>query len=81
MTVVLIFLFEGLSLGVLMLFHCINFQQGNLFASRQREEEASFIAIMPGEYHFSSDESLDAYSLADKSSASHSLTNKSSYII
>ena len=83
MTLVIIFLFEGLSLGVLMLFHCINFKQGNLFSSKQREEEdeVSFIAIMPGEYHFFSDESVDAHSLADKSSTSRSLANKSSYLI
>ena len=82
MTVVSVFLLEGSSMGVLMLFHCINFKHGSLLASKRRKErDVSYIAIMPGEYHFFSDESVDAHSLADKSSNSHSLAGKSSYII
>ena len=82
MTGVLVYLFEGFSLGVLMLFHCLNFKHGSLFASKQKQvKEKSYISIMPGEYHFFSDESVDAHSLADKSSNSHSLANKSSFIL
>ena len=76
MTEVLVVLFEGLSLGVLMLFLCLNFEHVSLFASKQKEkEQVPYIAIMPGEYHFFSDESVDAHSLADKSSDSHSKAN------
>ena len=73
MSCVLIFLFEGLSMGVLMMFHCINFKRGSLLASKKQEGEVACITIMPGEYHFFSDESIEAHNLADKSSNSHSL--------
>ena len=66
-TYVTVYLVEGASMGVLMLFHCKNFSQGSLFKSHG-EEVAPYASIMPGEYHFFPDEEVDAHSLADRSS-------------
>ena len=54
-------------MGVLMLFHCVNFKIGGFFSS-QEETEPSYASIMPGEYHFFTDDEIDAHSLADESS-------------
>ena len=52
-------------MGVLMIFHIINFKRGSSILSSKDEPYAS---IMPGEYHFFPDSEVDAYSLADVSS-------------
>ena len=58
-------------MGVLMIFHCINFKQGKLLR-RSREgkedEHAEYASIMPDEYHFFTDQEIEAHSLADRSS-------------
>ena len=65
MIYIVVFMFEGVSMGVLMVFHWVNFKHGSLFSSHKEGEYAS---IMPGEYHFFTDSEVDAHSLADRSS-------------
>ena len=50
----IVWLIEGLSMGVLMLFHCLNFSGGSLLKTRKRtpEDEQLYATIMPQEYHF-----------------------------
>ena len=67
MAFVIVYLLEGVSMGVLMAFHCYNFKSGSLLAS-QRDKEPSYASIKLGEYHFFTDEEIDAHSLADHSS-------------
>ena len=62
---IIVWLFEGLSMGVLMAFHWVNFKHGSLLSIHKEGEYAS---IMPGEYHFFTDSEVDAHSLADRSS-------------
>ena len=66
MTGFVVQIFEGTSMGVLMLFHCINFKNGSLFTTLETEEQ-SFALILPGEYFFFPDEEVDAVNLADRS--------------
>ena len=75
---IVVLLFEGASMGVLMLFHCMNFRQGSLLSSR-KEEEPQYASIMPGEYHFFPDEEVDAHSLADESSRDEAVDTKNDY--
>lgn len=66
-SIIIVFLFEGVSMGVLMAFHWINFKTGSLFSSND-DKEPSYASIMKEEYHFFSDAEVDAHSLADESS-------------
>ena len=61
-----IYLFEGASMGVLMVFHCINFSNGRLFTQKE-VEEPSYASVMPGEYHRFDTEEVDAESVSDRS--------------
>ena len=54
-----VYLFEGVSLGVLMVFHLINFK----YRSRTLTSEQPYISIFPGEYYYFTDAELDAESL------------------
>ena len=67
MTYATVLLFEGASMGVLMLFHYQNFRQGSLLSTR-KEVKPEYASIMPGEYHFFTDAEVEAHSLADRSS-------------
>ena len=67
MTYASVYLFEGASMGVLMLYHCLNFKQGRLLKS-QADQDPQYVSIMPGEYHFFTDQEIEAHSLADRSS-------------
>ena len=64
MTGVIVWLFEGLSMGCLMLFHYVNFQEGSLFSSKEPE----YASILPGEYHRFDTEEVNAHSSAEESS-------------
>ena len=66
-TYVTVYLVEGASMGVLMLFHCQNFRQGSLFSTRKKVTP-EYASIMLGEYHFFTDAEVEAHSLADRSS-------------
>ena len=66
MTEVVVWLLEGSSILILMMFHFINFKQGALLSSSG--EERPYASIKLGEYHFFPDEEVDAFSLADRSS-------------
>ena len=69
LSLVLVWLLEGVSMGVLMVFHLLNFKSGSLLRSRDEdEEEVPFASIKLGEYHFFTNEEVDAHSLADRSS-------------
>ena len=67
MTEIVVFFFEGASMGVLMFFHFKNFRQGGLLASQESGQQG-YATIRLGEYHFLTDEEVDAASLADRSS-------------
>ena len=51
MTGVIVWVFEGLSMGCLMLFHYLNFRDGSLFSSNKKKKEPEYASILPGEYH------------------------------
>ena len=59
---------EGVSMGVLMVFHFKNFKQGSLFKSRKEvKEDPTYASVMLGEYHRFDTKEVDANSLADQS--------------
>ena len=55
-------------MGVLMLFHCMNFKNGSLLKSQSEGAEQPYATIMPGELHRFDTEELDTHSLASRSS-------------
>ena len=59
----IVLFFEGASMGVLMIFHCMNFK---LFSSQDKED--LYASIMPGEYILFTSEDLDTSKLRDESS-------------
>ena len=63
---IIVYFFEGASMGVLMLFHCKNFSEGSLFKTR-REEETPYASIMPDEYYRFATEEVYAESLTEQS--------------
>ena len=60
-----VYLFEGVSMGVLMMFHAVNFKHGTLLADQQAELAED--SIVEEKLHHFSDSEIDAHSLADKS--------------
>ena len=74
MTWAVVFLLEGVSMGVLMGFHRVNFKTGSLFISS--DKQPSYAVIKLGEYHRFATEEVDAHSLTDLSSR-HEMTDGS----
>ena len=66
MTLVVVILFEGLSMGVLMVFHCMNFKHGGLLKSGEDAEEQPYASIKPGELHYFTDTEIEAAYKADE---------------
>ena len=67
MVIIAVYMLEGVSMGVLMIFHLKNFSQGSLLSS-QDNEERPYASIFLGEYHRFDTEEVDAESLAYRSS-------------
>ena len=69
-----VFLLEGVSMGVLMGFHYVNFRSGSLLA---KDLAPKYASIKMGEYHFFRDSEVDAHSLADRSTVEQVTTETS----
>ena len=65
MTKVIVYLVEGASMGVLMIFHMKNFKQSRSILSQQKQPYAS---LMPGEYYRFDTDEVDGESLEDRGS-------------
>ena len=64
---VVVWLFEGVSMGVLMAFHFVNFR---LSRSLLSDKEPEYASIMPDEYHRFATEEVDAETSNDESTSS-----------
>ena len=67
MILVIILLIEGLSMGVLMAFHYVNFKNGSLL-KEDEQEGSTYASIMPNEYHRFDTDEVDAHSMDENSS-------------
>ena len=63
MTEIVVFLFEGASLGVLMLYHLVNFQHGRLFTSRE-EDKKPYTLISSTEFFIFTDDEVNNIDLS-----------------
>ena len=68
LSIVFVWLFEAASLGALMIFHLVNFQQGRLLSDP--ESRQTCISIAKEELHYFTDAEVEAHNLADESSYS-----------
>ena len=67
MAEIIVFLFEGTSMGVMMLFHSINFQQGRLLTSKD-EAKKPYTMISHKEFYFFPDEEVNNIDLTNHKS-------------
>ena len=68
LALVLVWLFEGASLGALMIFHLVNFREGRLLSDP--ESRQTCISIAKEELHYFTNAEIEAHNLADESSYS-----------
>ena len=62
LALIIVWLLEGVSMGILMVFHFKNFKHGSLLAS---QDEPSYATVRLSEYHRFTSEEINAVNLAD----------------